>query len=90
MGGSFIPLCIQVVFYAAAIDLADDSLLLWKAFNNVDPARDLRIAEKVITIDATRKNHADVHKRPWPDDIEMTPEIKRRVEKILQKTTTGF
>ncbi len=63
------------VLYDAAIDLADDSLLLWKAFNNVDPARDLRIAETVITIDATRKNPVDGHERPWPDDIEMTPEL---------------
>jgi len=78
------------VLYDAAIDLADDSLLLWKAFNNVDPARDIAIAETNITIDATRKGPADGHKRPWPDDIAMTPEIKRRVEKILQKTTTGF
>jgi len=78
------------VLYDAAIDLADDSLLLWKAFNNVDPARDLGIAEAVITIDATRKNPADGHERPWPDDIQMTPEIKRRVAKILQKPPTGF
>ncbi|MHB8090620.1 MAG: menaquinone biosynthesis decarboxylase [Syntrophales bacterium] len=78
------------VLYDAAIDLADDSLLLWKAFNNVDPARDITIAETNITIDATQKGPVDGHKRPWPDDIEMTPEIKRRVEKILQKTTTGF
>jgi len=78
------------VLYDAAIDLADDSLLLWKAFNNVDPARDITVAETKITIDATRKNPADGHERPWPDDIEMTPEIKRRVEEILQKTTPGF
>ena len=77
------------VLYDASIDLADDSLLLWKVFNNVDPARDLMIAETVITIDATRKNPADGHKRPWPDDIEMTPEIKRRVAKILQKPRQG-
>ncbi|MCK9362715.1 MAG: menaquinone biosynthesis decarboxylase [Syntrophales bacterium] len=68
------------VLYDAAIDLADDSLLLWKAFNNVDPARDITIAETNITIDATQKGPVDGHKRPWPDDIEMTPEIKRRVD----------
>jgi 4-hydroxy-3-polyprenylbenzoate decarboxylase len=70
------------VLYDAHIDLADDSLVLWKAFNNVDPARDIRITATGVIIDATKKTPADGHMRPWPDEIEMTAEIKERVNKL--------
>lgn len=71
------------VLYDAGIDLADESLLLWKVFNNTDYARDLEIREAGIIIDATKKRPADGHPRPWPDDIAMTDEIKRRVDTLL-------
>jgi 4-hydroxy-3-polyprenylbenzoate decarboxylase len=77
------------VIYDAEIDITDDSLLLWKAFNNVDPARDIGIGKDGVVIDATKKGRADGHERPWPDDIKMTPEIKRKVEKLLQKNPKG-
>lgn len=70
------------VLYDAHIDLTDDSLVLWKAFNNIDPARDIRITDAGVIIDATRKGPADGHIRPWPDEIEMTAEIKERVKII--------
>ncbi|MEN6321698.1 MAG: menaquinone biosynthesis decarboxylase [Syntrophaceae bacterium] len=68
------------VLYDAHIDLSDDSLVLWKAFNNVDPARDIKIKPTGVIVDATRKTPADGHMRPWPDEIEMTSEIKERVK----------
>jgi 4-hydroxy-3-polyprenylbenzoate decarboxylase len=68
------------MLYDAHIDLTDDSLVLWKAFNNVDPARDIKIKLAGVIIDATRKTSADGHNRPWPDEIEMTSEIKERVK----------
>lgn len=68
------------VLYDARIDLRDDSLVLWKAFNNVDPGRDVRITRTGAIIDATKKGPADGHDRPWPDDIEMTGEIKALVD----------
>ena len=30
-------------------------------------------------MDATRKGAEDGHNRPWPDDIEMAPEVVRSV-----------
>ncbi|HYA15205.1 MAG TPA: menaquinone biosynthesis decarboxylase [Syntrophales bacterium] len=72
------------VLYDAHIDLTDDSLVLWKAFNNVDPLRDIRITGEGVIIDATRKGPADGHTRPWPDEIEMTATIKERVTDILR------
>jgi 4-hydroxy-3-polyprenylbenzoate decarboxylase len=77
------------VIYDAEIDIADDSLLLWKAFNNVDPARDIGIGKDGVVIDAAKKGRADGHERPWPDDIEMTAEIKRKVGRLLQKEPIG-
>ena len=70
-----------LVLLDAAIDLRDYSLVLWKVFNNVDPARDIFRQNGRIAIDATTKGVEDGHTRPWPDDIEMDPEVARRVER---------
>lgn len=70
------------VLYDMRVDLTDDALILWKAFNNVDPSRDMKITEDGIIVDATRKGPADGHERPWPDEIEMTAEIKRRIDAL--------
>lgn len=61
------------------IDLHDDSLCLWKFFNNVDPQRDIRLTGGAVTIDASKKGLADGHEREWPDEIEMSPEVRRAV-----------
>jgi len=68
----------------------------WRVFNNMDPKRDMVFGEgpldeldhaaakdlggSKIGIDATRKSDAEGMQRPWPEDIIMTDEIKRRVE----------
>jgi len=62
------------------IDLADDSLVLWRSFNNIDPLRDIRIGERSVIVDATRKGPADGFAREWPDEIEMSAEVKKRVD----------
>ncbi len=63
-----------------AVDLDDGPVVLWKAFNNVDPRRDIFRRSGRIVIDATRKGPEDGHFRPWPGDIVMDPEVVRRVE----------
>lgn len=68
-----------LVLFDETLDLADGSLALWRAFNNVDPKRDLFKAQGRIVIDATRKGPEDGHWREWPDDIVMDPEIVDRV-----------
>jgi 4-hydroxy-3-polyprenylbenzoate decarboxylase len=70
--------CILVLY--DDIDLQDDSLALWKAFNNVDPLRDIGLDGTGVIIDATKKGLADGHSRDWPDEIEMSKEVKDRVE----------
>ena len=68
-----------LVLLDAGIDLRDYSLVLWKVFNNVDPKRDILRYEARMVIDATRKGVEDGHTRPWPEEIEMDPEVVKRV-----------
>lgn len=67
----------------------------WRVLNNMDPKRDFVFGEgpldeldhaaakdfggSKIGIDATRKSAAEGMERPWPEDIVMDEEIKRRV-----------
>jgi 4-hydroxy-3-polyprenylbenzoate decarboxylase len=74
-----------IALFDADIDLSDDSLTLWKAFNNVDPGRDLRVLGGCAIIDATRKGLRDGHEREWPADIVMSPGIKQRVSARLNE-----
>jgi 4-hydroxy-3-polyprenylbenzoate decarboxylase len=79
------------------IDPKDISTVAWKVFNNIDPKRDLLISEGPLDaldhasntphygsrlgIDATKKWPAEGHTRPWPNNIEMSKEIKEMVDK---------
>jgi 4-hydroxy-3-polyprenylbenzoate decarboxylase len=58
-----------VLLYDEGIDLTDPSLILWKLFNNVDPARDLYIQGKQVFVDACKKGPMDGHTREWPEDL---------------------
>jgi 4-hydroxy-3-polyprenylbenzoate decarboxylase len=62
------------------VDAGDHSAALWKFFNNTDPARDIVEWEGRLLIDATRKLPGEGHGRPWPEEIVMDPEVKRRVD----------
>ncbi|MDM8549231.1 menaquinone biosynthesis decarboxylase [Desulfobacterales bacterium HSG2] len=74
------------VLFDADIDLNDSSLVLWKMFNNTDPARDITITQERVIIDATRKGTEDGHTRQWPEDIVMTQEVKEKVDKMKDAT----
>ncbi|MFA6507074.1 MAG: menaquinone biosynthesis decarboxylase [Treponemataceae bacterium] len=78
------------------VDVQDLSAVAWKAFNNIDAARDVVIVEGPLDaldhasplphyghkmgIDATKKWQEEGHTREWPDDIVMTDEVKRLVD----------
>jgi len=75
----------------------DLSTVAWKVFNNIDAARDITIVDGPLDaldhasplphyghkmgIDATKKWPEEGHMREWPEDIEMTREIKERVDR---------
>ncbi|WP_099467179.1 menaquinone biosynthesis decarboxylase [Konateibacter massiliensis] len=61
------------------VDPKDSSTVMWKVFNNIDAGRDLVILGQKIGIDATRKLKSEGLTREWPNDIEMTEEMKRAV-----------
>lgn len=66
------------------VDAGDLSTVSWKIFNNIDCNRDMLITlndnnQVYIGIDATKKGPEDGLHRPWPDDIEMSQEMKTYV-----------
>ena len=78
-------------------DLAD---VIWRLGNHIDPRRDVCFVDGPVDalnhaspqpgfgskmgIDATRKLPEEGHPRPWPDEIVMTPEVKRRVDELWE------
>ena len=76
---------------------SDVSTVAWKVFNNIDAKRDVVISEGPLDaldhasnmphygqrmgIDATKKWASEGHTRPWPDDIEMSEEVKKLVSR---------
>jgi 4-hydroxy-3-polyprenylbenzoate decarboxylase len=85
----------MIIIVDKNVDAQDISTVMWKVFNNIDAKRDLLISEGPLDaldhasplphygsrlgIDATKKWPEEGHSREWPDDIEMSEEIKTRV-----------
>ncbi|MDR1616891.1 MAG: menaquinone biosynthesis decarboxylase [Syntrophomonadaceae bacterium] len=81
----------------AEVNVHDTAEVMWKVYNNVDPRRDTMITEGPLDvldhsaplpllgskmgIDATKKWPEEGHGREWPNDIIMTDEILRLIEK---------
>ena len=62
-------------------DVNDLSTLMWKLLNNIDPKRDFHIFENRLGIDVTCKTGEEGYLQDWPAEIEMSDEIKQRVDK---------
>ncbi len=78
-------------------DVHDLGEVTLRAFNNIDPERDIQFTLGPVDsldhasrlpdygskmgIDATRKWPAEGFTRPWPDEIKMSAEIRQRVTK---------
>jgi len=78
-----------VILLDEDVDIENLSTVAWKVFNNIDANRDILIIEKedghlFIGVDATKKGPEDGLHRPWPNDIEMTQDIKAIVDKRWQ------
>jgi 4-hydroxy-3-polyprenylbenzoate decarboxylase len=86
-----------IFIYDEDVNIQDTSEAAWKAFNNVDPARDIMVVEGPLDVldhssnrpifgakmgvDATRKWPEEGHDREWPDEIKMSEDIKKLVDK---------
>lgn len=89
-----------IVIFDASVDVHDMSEVLWRLGNNIDPLRDTTFVKGPVDelnhaapqsnfgskmgIDATKKLPEEGHARPWPDDIEMSSEMKALVDKKWQ------
>lgn len=87
----------MIIVVDETVDPKDISTVAWKVFNNIDAKRDVVISEGPLDaldhasnlphyghrmgIDATKKWASEGHTRDWPDDIEMSEEIKDLVSR---------
>ena len=85
----------MIIVVDEKISPQDLSTVAWKVFNNIDAKRDVVIVEGPLDaldhssnlphyghkmgIDATKKWSSEGHTREWPNDIEMTEDIKDMV-----------
>jgi 4-hydroxy-3-polyprenylbenzoate decarboxylase len=87
--------CVIVVDHD--VDVHDLSAVAFRAFSNVDPARDMLLVDgpvdaldhaapyfaygSKIGFDATRKLPGEGQVRPWPDEIRMSDDVRERVDR---------
>jgi 4-hydroxy-3-polyprenylbenzoate decarboxylase len=64
-----------MLFYDSNVDINDNSFILWKLFNNVDPGRDAVFRDGRCVVDACRKGPDDGHDRQWPDELSFDDPI---------------
>jgi 4-hydroxy-3-polyprenylbenzoate decarboxylase len=86
-----------IIIFDEDVNVQNASEAAWKAFNNVDPARDIMVVEGPLDvldhsanmpiygakmgIDATKKWAEEGYQREWPEEIHMSEEIKKLVDK---------
>ncbi len=91
----------MVLVFDHDVNVHDPQEVAWRAFNNVDPKRDILLTEGPLDeldisasqdlygskmgIDCTRKWPEEGMQRPWPDDIVMSPEVKEKVSRRWQE-----
>jgi 4-hydroxy-3-polyprenylbenzoate decarboxylase len=94
-----------VVVVDATVDVHDYAQVAWRVFNNVDWQRDVTVVEGPldvldhsspyplrggkIGIDATAKGPGEGHLREWPADVEMSPEVKARIDVLWPSMGLG-
>ncbi len=87
----------MVLVFDHDVNIHDRQEVAWRAFNNVDPKRDMIFTEgpldeldiaasqdlfgSKVGVDCTRKWPEEGMQRPWPDDIVMSEEIKEKVSR---------
>ena len=67
----------------------DASTVLWKILNNIDPKRDMYFSGNRVGIDVSCKTGEPDFKQYWPDEIEMSNNIKQIVDQKWTKMFDG-
>jgi 4-hydroxy-3-polyprenylbenzoate decarboxylase len=99
LGQAMFTKCIVVV--DEDVDVQQPGQVVWKSLNNIDPQRDIEFVLGPVDsldhasrlpdfgskmgIDATRKWKSEGFFRPWPNVIEMTNEVKQRVDMLWKQ-----
>jgi 4-hydroxy-3-polyprenylbenzoate decarboxylase len=99
LGQAMFSKCIVVV--DEDVDVQNISEVAWKALNNIDPERDIEFCKGPIDsldhasrlpnygskmgVDATTKWKSEGFTRRWPNVIEMSPEVKQRVDDLWKR-----
>ncbi|MGC9994169.1 MAG: menaquinone biosynthesis decarboxylase [Terriglobia bacterium] len=102
--GAMFSKCIVVVDHD--VDVHNLREVAWKAFNHIDPERDIQFTLGPVDqlehasrlpsfgskmgVDATTKWPSEGFTRPWPDEIKMDPEVKKKVDAIWSMLNFGF
>ncbi len=92
--GAMFTKCIVVVDHD--VDVHNLREVVWKAFNHIDPERDIQFVLGPVDqlehasrlpnfgskmgVDATHKWPSEGFNRPWPDEIVMDDEVKKKVD----------
>jgi 4-hydroxy-3-polyprenylbenzoate decarboxylase len=90
--------CKCIVVLDGDVDVHDYAQVAWRVFNNVDWKRDVLVVDgpldvldhsspqplwgAKIGIDATTKGADEGHDREWPPDVEMSADVKARVDEL--------
>ncbi len=99
LGQAMFSKCIVIV--DEDVDVQNVSEVAWKALNNIDPQRDIEFCLGPIDsldhssrlpnygskmgVDATTKFKTEGFIRRWPNVIQMSPEVKRRVDDLWKR-----
>jgi len=94
--GAMFTKCIVVVDHD--VDVHNLRAVTWKAFNHIDPERDIQFmlgpvdqlehASRLpnfgskMGVDATRKWPSEGFARPWPDEVKMDAEVKKKIDAL--------
>jgi len=97
--GAMFTKCIVVV--DDDVDIHNLREVTWKAFNHIDPERDIQFVLGPVDqlehasrlpnfgskmgVDATRKSASEGFMRPWPDEIKMDQEVKKKIDALWKQ-----
>jgi 4-hydroxy-3-polyprenylbenzoate decarboxylase len=95
----------MIMVFDQHVDVQDTAKVLFHLGANLDPGRDICIVKgpldaldhasplphlgTKIGFDCTRKGPQEGHDRPWPDLIEMSAEVKARIDALWPKLGLG-
>ncbi len=97
--------CKIICIFDKEVDVQDVSQVLWRLGNNIDPRRDIVFTDGPVDaldhaaplphygskmgIDCTRKWPEEGFSRQWPGVIEMSPEVRAKIDGIWPKLGLG-